>query len=87
MTEAQATVMPESVPVEEWSGEFVGRCKVKYYVNAYYAAVAKASLKGRIVPIIRPEAKWSMPGQGEVSLIGDGGPECRTLKSSYMSWV
>ena len=87
MTEASATVKPESVPIEEWSGELIGRCKDKYYVQACYVSVAKASLKGRPVPIIRPEAKWSMPGQSESLVTGGGGSKRRPLKRSCMSWV
>ena len=29
MLEASATRKPESVPIEEWSGELIGRCKDK----------------------------------------------------------
>ena len=66
--------MRDSVPVEEWSSELRGASEVKEAVNS--GAVAKASLNRAKVRISILEAKWSNPGQDEVTLTGDGGPKC-----------
>ena len=48
-------------------------------------AVAKASLNRAKVSCCRPETRRPIHGQAEVSLIGNGGPNPRTLKSAGMN--
>jgi len=74
--------MCDSVPVEEWSGELMSAARLTRMGEPQ----RKRVLKGRQVAFIRPESKWSIPGQDETSVKRGGGPKCWVLKNSYMSW-